>query len=53
MPMIGRLPDGLCLAEGLPPTSRASVFVRGRAGVDPDVLAAVERAVRDVLTEQT
>jgi DNA-binding transcriptional LysR family regulator len=53
LPMIGRLPDGLCLAEGLPPTSRASVFVRGRAGVDPDVLAAVERAVRDVLTEQT
>jgi DNA-binding transcriptional LysR family regulator len=52
LPMIGRLPDGLCLAEGLPPTSRASVFVRGRAGVDPDVLAAVERAVRDVLTEQ-
>jgi DNA-binding transcriptional LysR family regulator len=52
LPMIGRLPDGLCLAEGLPPTSRASVFVRGRAGVDADVLAAVERAVRDVLTEQ-
>jgi DNA-binding transcriptional LysR family regulator len=53
LPMIGRLPDGLCLAEGLPPTSRASVFVRGRTGVDPDVLAAVERTVRDVLAEQT
>lgn len=52
LPMIGRLPDGLCLAEGLPPTNRASVFVRGRAGVDPDVLATVERAVRDVMTEQ-
>lgn len=53
LPMIGRLPDGLCLAEGLPPTSRASVFVRGRAGVDPDVLKAVDDAVRDVLAEQT
>lgn len=52
LPMIGRLPDGLCLAEGLPPASRASVFVRGRAGVDADVMAAVESAVRDVLSEQ-
>lgn len=52
LPMIGRLPDGLCLAEGLPPASRASVFVRGRAGADADVLAAVESAVRDVLSEQ-
>jgi DNA-binding transcriptional LysR family regulator len=51
LPMIGRLPDGLCLAEGLPPTNRASVFVRGRAGVDPDVLGAVERVVRDILDE--
>jgi DNA-binding transcriptional LysR family regulator len=51
LPMIGRLPDGLCLAEGLPPASRASVFVRGRAGVDADVLAAVERVVRDILDE--
>ncbi|MDT5077122.1 MAG: hypothetical protein QOJ80_1759 [Mycobacterium sp.] len=51
LPMIGRLPDGLCLAEGLPPTNRASVFVRGRAGVDPDVQDAVERAVRDILDE--
>jgi DNA-binding transcriptional LysR family regulator len=53
LPMIGRLPDGLCLAEGLPPTSRAAVFVRGRAGVDADVLTAVEQTVRDVLAEQT
>ncbi|MCP9276264.1 LysR family transcriptional regulator [Mycolicibacterium arenosum] len=52
LPMIGRLPDGLCLAEGLPPASRASVFVRGRAGADADVLAAVDCAVRDVLSEQ-
>lgn len=52
LPMIGRLPDGLCLAEGLPPTSRASVFVRGRAGVDAAVLEAVEQAVRDVMAEQ-
>ena len=53
LPMIGRLPDGLCLAEGLPPTSRASVFVRGRAGVDTSALDAVEHAVRDVLSQQT
>jgi DNA-binding transcriptional LysR family regulator len=52
LPMIGKLPDGLCLAEGLPPTSRASVFVRGRAGVDADLLRAVDDAVRDVLAEQ-
>ncbi|KAA0081259.1 LysR family transcriptional regulator [Mycolicibacterium sp. P9-64] len=53
LPIIGRLPDGLCLAEGLPPGSRASVFVRGRAGVDPDILNAVDQAVRDVLAEET
>jgi DNA-binding transcriptional LysR family regulator len=52
LPMIGRLPDGLCLAEGLPPANRASVFVRGRAGVDAEVLNAVEQTVRDVLAEQ-
>jgi len=52
LPMIGRLPDGLCLAEGLPPTSRATVFVRGRTGVDATALAAVDAAVRDVLSEQ-
>lgn len=52
LPMIGRLPDGLCLAEGLPPASRASVFVRGRAGVDAEVLNTVERTVHDVLAGQ-
>jgi hypothetical protein len=29
------------------------VFVRGRAGVDADILNAVDQAVRDVLAEQT
>lgn len=52
LPMIGRLPDGLCLAEGLPPASRASVFVRGRAGVDAAILDTVEQTVRDVLAGQ-
>jgi DNA-binding transcriptional LysR family regulator len=52
LPMIGRLPDGLCVAEGLPPANRASVFVRGRSGVDAGALATVEQAVRDVLSEQ-
>jgi DNA-binding transcriptional LysR family regulator len=52
LPMIGRLPDGLCLTEGLPPANRASVFVRGRTGVDADMLTAVEQTVRDVLVEQ-
>lgn len=52
LPMIGRLPDGLCLAEGLPPASRASVFVRGRAGVDATVLDTVEQTVRDVIAGQ-
>jgi DNA-binding transcriptional LysR family regulator len=51
LPMIGRLPDGLCPAEGLPPANRASVFVRGRAGVDAGVLGTVERVVRDILDE--
>jgi DNA-binding transcriptional LysR family regulator len=53
LPMIGRLPDGLCLAEGLPAANRASVFVRGRSGVDEQVLATVEAAVREVLSTQT
>ncbi|MGU3654775.1 LysR family transcriptional regulator [Mycolicibacterium sp. A43C] len=52
LPMIGRLPDGLCPAEGLPPANRASVFVRGRTGMDSAVLEAVEQTVRDVLAEQ-
>ncbi|OBG71772.1 LysR family transcriptional regulator [Mycobacterium sp. E3298] len=49
LPMIGKLPDGLCPAEGLPPANNASVLVRGRAGIDPDLLATVDDAVRDVL----
>jgi DNA-binding transcriptional LysR family regulator len=49
LPMIGRLPDGLNVAEALPPANRASVFVRGRSGADPEALATVEAAVRDVL----
>ena len=53
LPMIGKLPDGLCPAEGMPAANRASVFVRGRAGIDHDVLATVDEAVRDVLAAET
>ena len=49
LPMIGKLPDGLCPAEGLPPANNASVLVRGRAGIDADLLVTVDDAVRDVL----
>lgn len=49
LPMLGRLPDGLSVADALPAANRASVFVRGRTGVDPDVLATVEAAVHQVL----
>jgi DNA-binding transcriptional LysR family regulator len=49
LPMIGKFPDGLCPAEGLPPANSASVLVRGRAGIDPDLLNTVDGAVRDVL----
>jgi DNA-binding transcriptional LysR family regulator len=49
LPMIGRLPDGLCPAEGLPPTNYASILVRGRAGIDPDVLMTVDATVRNLL----
>jgi len=52
LPMIGKLPDGLCPAEGLPPANCASVLVRGRAGVDPDVLSTLDAAVRDLLVAQ-
>lgn len=51
LPMIGKLPDGLSTAEGLPPANNASVLVRGRAGIDPEVLSTVDAAVRDVLAE--
>jgi DNA-binding transcriptional LysR family regulator len=49
LPLIGRLPDGLCVAEGLPEANRASVFVRGRPGIDQTLLETVDAAVRDVL----
>jgi DNA-binding transcriptional LysR family regulator len=52
LPMIGRLPDGLCVAEGIPAANRASVFVRGRAGIDPGVLSTVDDAVLDVLAAE-
>lgn len=53
LPMMGRLPDGLCVAEGLPAANRASVFVRGRPGVDQELLETVDAAVRDVLSADT
>jgi DNA-binding transcriptional LysR family regulator len=49
LPMIGKLPDGLCPAEGLPPATAASILVRGRVGLDPDLLSTVDGAVREVL----
>jgi DNA-binding transcriptional LysR family regulator len=52
LPMIGRLPDGLCVAEGFPAANRASVFVRGRAGIDPGVLSTVDDAVLQVLVAE-
>ncbi|ORW18862.1 LysR family transcriptional regulator [Mycobacterium palustre] len=52
LPMIGKLPDGLCPAEGLPPANRASVLVRGRTGIDPDLLSTVDAVVRDVLAAE-
>jgi DNA-binding transcriptional LysR family regulator len=53
LPMIGRLPDGLCVAEGMRAANRASVFVRGRAGVDATLLDTVDEAVRDVLAAES
>jgi DNA-binding transcriptional LysR family regulator len=53
LPVIGRLPDGVCLAEGIPAANRASVFVRGRTGIDPDVLSTIDDAVRDVLAAES
>jgi len=49
LPVIGRLPDGLSVAEGLPAAHPASVFVRGRPGADEAVLHTIEAAVRDLL----
>jgi DNA-binding transcriptional LysR family regulator len=53
LPMIGKLPDGLCPAEGLPEANCATVLVRGRAGIDPDLLGAADAAVREVLATET
>ncbi|MEC4762769.1 LysR family transcriptional regulator [Mycobacterium sherrisii] len=50
LPKIGKLPDGLCTAEGLPTPNCASILVRGRSGMDPDVLSTVDAAVREVLS---
>jgi DNA-binding transcriptional LysR family regulator len=52
LPKIGKLPDGLCPAEGLPIPTSASILVRGRSGVDPEVLNAVDAAVRDVVAAE-
>lgn len=51
LPMIGRLPDGLTVADTMPEANRASVFVRGRAGVDSGLLATVDTAVRELLND--
>jgi DNA-binding transcriptional LysR family regulator len=53
LPKIGKLPDGLCPAEGLPAPNSASILVRGRSGIDPDVLSTVDDAVRDVLAGES
>jgi DNA-binding transcriptional LysR family regulator len=53
LPMIGRLPDGLCVTEGMPHANRASVFVRGRTGIDPDVLSTIDDAVLEVLAAES
>jgi DNA-binding transcriptional LysR family regulator len=53
LPKIGKLPDGLRPAEGLPTPTCASILVRGRSGVDPDVLNAVDAAVRDVIAAES
>jgi DNA-binding transcriptional LysR family regulator len=49
LPLIGKLPDGLCQAEGLPAANCASILVRGRTGIDSELLSTVDAAVRDVL----
>jgi DNA-binding transcriptional LysR family regulator len=52
LPKIGKLPDGLCPAEGLPTANCASILVRGRSGIDPELLSTVDAAVRDVLAAE-
>lgn len=53
LPMIGKFPDGLSPAEGLPSANSASILVRGRTGIDPDLLGTVDNAVRDLLAAAT
>jgi DNA-binding transcriptional LysR family regulator len=53
LPMIGKLPDGLCPAEGLPEANYASILVRGRTGIDSELLSTVDSAVRDVLSAES
>lgn len=53
LPMIGKFPDGLSAAEGLPSANSASILVRGRTGIDPDLLGTVDSAVRDLLAAAT
>jgi DNA-binding transcriptional LysR family regulator len=53
LPMIGKFPDGLSPAEGLPSANSASILVRGRTGIDPEVLKTVDNAVRDLLATAT
>jgi DNA-binding transcriptional LysR family regulator len=52
LPIIGKLPDGLCPAEGLPAANCASILVRGRTGIDSELLSTVDAAVRDVLASE-
>jgi DNA-binding transcriptional LysR family regulator len=52
LPKIGKLPDGVCPAEGLPAPNTASILVRGRSGIDPEVLSTVDAAVREVLAAE-
>jgi DNA-binding transcriptional LysR family regulator len=52
LPIIGKLPDGLCPAEGLPAANCASILVRGRTGIDSELLSTVDAAVRDVLAAE-
>ncbi|OMB91076.1 LysR family transcriptional regulator [Mycobacterium colombiense] len=53
LPMIGKFPDGLSPAEGLPSANSASILVRGRTGIDPGLLGTVDSAVRDLLAAAT
>jgi hypothetical protein len=41
------------MAEGLPAANCASILLRGRTGIDPDLLSTVDAAVRDVLAAES